>query len=97
MKDCDKEISEEEIERAINELNKNKSPGIDGLGSEFYIVFRDMLTSILKEVYDEIFNKGQMNLRMGMGLMKTIYKKKGEKTELKNYRPLTMLNTDLKI
>lgn len=95
--DCDKEISEEEIERAINELNKKKSPGIDGLGSEFYIVFKDVLISILKEVYDEIFKKGQMNLRMGMGLMKIIYKKKGEKTELKNYRPLTMLNTDLKI
>lgn len=41
--------------------------------------------------------KGEMMLRMGMGLMKLIYKEKGEKTELKNYRPITMLNTDLKI
>lgn len=49
------------------------------------------------DVYKEIFEKGEMMLRMGMGLMKLIYKKKGEKTELKNYRPITMLNTDLKI
>ncbi len=47
-------------------------------------------------MYDDIFTKGKMNLRLSMGLMKIIYKKKGDKKELKNYRPLTMLNTDLK-
>lgn len=73
--DFDKEIREEEIERSINKLNKKKSSGIDGLGSEFYIVFEDVLTNILKEVYDEIFKKGQMNLRMGMALRKLLYKK----------------------
>lgn len=96
-KECDRSISKEEIERAINELNKRKSPGIDGLGSEFYVTFKDILTNVLMDVYEEIFKKGEMMLRMGMGLMKLIYKKKGEKTELKNYRPITMLNTDLKI
>ena len=78
-------------------MNKNKSPGIDGLGSEFYIVFKDFLTSILKEVYEDIFKKEEMNQRMGMGLIKLIYKRKGDKVDLKNYRPITMLNTDLKI
>lgn len=34
---------------------------------------------------------------MGMGLMKLIYKRKGERVDLNNYRPITMLNTDLKI
>ncbi len=67
------------------------------MASEFYIVFKDSLTSILKEVYVDVFKKGELNQRMGMGLMKLIYKRKGEKTDLKNYRPITMLNTDLKI
>lgn len=95
--ECDRSISKEEIEKAINELNKRKSPGIYGLGSEFYVTFKDIITNVLMDVYKEIFEKGEMMLRMGMGLMKLIYKKKGEKTELKNYRPITMLNTDLKI
>lgn len=34
---------------------------------------------------------------MGLGLMKIIYKRKGDKALLKNFRPITMLNTDLKI
>ncbi len=67
------------------------------MGSEFYIVFKDYLTSILKEVYEDVFKKGELNQRMGMGLMKLIYKRKGEEADLKNYRPITMLNTDLKI
>jgi hypothetical protein len=96
-KECDGEIKKDEIERAIDQLNKRKSPGIDGLGSEFYICFKDILIEILKEVFREIFKEEEMNERMGMGLMKLIYKKKGELTDLKNYRPITMLNTDLKI
>lgn len=66
------------------------------MGNEFYIVFKDILTGILKEVYEEIFKEGELNVRMGMGLMKLIYKRKGRKNDLKNYRPITMLNTDLK-
>ncbi len=32
-----------------------------------------------------------------MELIKLIYKRKGEKVDVKNYRPIKMLNTDLKI
>ncbi len=56
-KRSEQEIRKEEIKRAISELNKWKSPGIDGLGNEFYKTFKDFLTGILKEVYEEIFKK----------------------------------------
>ncbi len=62
------EISESEIGRAIDELNRNKSPGIDGLGSEFYIVFKEFLISILKEVYDDIFMKGKIKFKHEYGI-----------------------------
>lgn len=48
-------------------------------------------------MYEEIFKNREMNQRMGMGLIKLIYKRKGERVDLRNYRPITMLNTDLKI
>lgn len=50
-----------------------------------------------KNCPEEIFKKEEMNLRMGMGLIKLICKSKVEQVDLKNYRPITMLNTDLKI
>ncbi len=34
---------------------------------------------------------------MKIGMIKLIYKKRGNANDLKNYRPLTMLNTDFKV
>lgn len=96
-KECDQDIKEEEIDRAISQLNKRKSPGIDGLGTEFYVCFKAVLLKILNEVFKEIFEREEINERTRMGLMKLVYKRKGEKADLRNYRPITMLNTDLKI
>jgi hypothetical protein len=95
--ECDKEISKEEILQAINSLKGKKSPGTDGIVNEFYKVFKERISEILKEVYQEIFKKGEIDQRMSMGLMKLIYKRKGSKNNLSNFRPITMLNTDLKI
>lgn len=47
-KHCEQEIREEEIKRAISELNKGKSPGIDGLGNEFYKTFKDFFNRYFK-------------------------------------------------
>lgn len=94
---CERGIEKEEIEEAIMQLNNGKSPGKDGLPNEFYKVFRKVLTPILKDVYDEIFKKEETSYFMGIGLVKLIYKRKGDIADLKNYRPITMLNTDFKI
>lgn len=82
--------------QAINQLGVKKSPGIDGIGSEFYKVFKGKISTILKEIYEAVLKKERVHPRMGLGLMKIFYKKKGDKTELKNFRPITMLNTDFK-
>ncbi len=94
---CDKDFLEEEIETAIVQLNNGKSPGADGLTSEFYKVFKDTLTPILKEVYEEIYERGQASQLMRVGMVKLIFKKRGDSADLKNYRPISMLNTDFKI
>ncbi len=56
-----------------------------------------MLVPVLKEVYDEIFKKGELSEKIKIGMIKLIYKKRGNANDLKNYRPLTMLNTDFKV
>ncbi len=72
-------------------LKGKKSPGIDGLVNEFYKV-KEKISGILKEVYQEIFRKKELDQMMSMGLMKLIHKRKGSKNMLNNFRPITMLN-----
>lgn len=79
------------------QLNNGKSPGLDGLVSEFYKVFKDVLAPILKDIFEVIYEKKEATQLMRIGLVKLIYKKKGGKNDLINYRPLTMLNTDFKV
>ncbi len=78
-------------------LKGKKSPRIDGLVNEFYKAFKEKISGILKEVYQEIFRKKELDQIMSMGLMKLIYKIKGSKNMLNYFRPITMFNTDMKI
>ena len=89
-------ISEQEISFAIKNLNENKSPGQDGLTNEFYKTFNDQLTPILCEVYNYISMKGELPESMKTGIITLIYKNKGCTENLKNWRPITLLNTDYK-
>ncbi len=43
-----------------------------------------MLVPVLKEVYDEIFKKGELSEKMKIGMIKLIYKKRGNANDLKN-------------
>lgn len=38
-----------------------------------------------------------MKMKMKIGMIKMIYKKSGNPKDLKNFRPISMLNTDFKI
>ena len=91
------EITDEEIRNAIFTLNKDKSPGQDGITSEFYQQFWPKLTHILNEVYTEILQNGELSPTMKNGLITLIYKKKGDPSILKFWRPITLLTVDYKI
>ena len=91
------EITEAEIRNAIFTLNKDKSAGQDGITSEFYQQFWPKLTHILKEVYIEILENGELSPTMKNGLITLIYKKKGDPSVLKFWRPITLLTVDYKI
>ncbi len=47
---CDDEIKLEDIKECIGYLKDNRSPGNDGLLSEFYKIFRDKLAPFLLAV-----------------------------------------------
>lgn len=94
---CDKDITVEEIEQAINGVKACKSPGSDGLPGEFYKAFKSILIPVLLEVFMEIEDKGGLSPSMSRGVLTLIYKKKGDPADLRNFRPLSLLNSDYKL
>ena len=85
-----------ECQKAVFSMKRNKAPGMDGLPVEFYQVFWNELGEILVNAFNESFKKGQMSNSQRKGLI-TLIHKKGNSDELKNWRPVTLLNCDYKI
>ena len=92
----DADFSKEEFERAIKDLKKNKSPGTDGLTKEFYDFFWDLLQDFYLDCIKEIEQEGELTESQKQGLVRISYKKNG-RVCIENYRPITLLNVDLKI
>ena len=97
MQTCDRDISVEELTNALKGMNKNKSPGIDGLTVEFYVKFWDILKHLFHKVVINIKDEEQLSRSMKKGVISLFYKKKGDKTDLKNFRPISLLNVDYKL
>uniref|UniRef100_A0A3B5PWS7 Reverse transcriptase domain-containing protein n=1 Tax=Xiphophorus maculatus TaxID=8083 RepID=A0A3B5PWS7_XIPMA len=89
----DQEITIDEITKA---MQNNKAPGLDGLPKEYYVTFWELLKGPLLLVYKEAFKEGILPNTMNQGMISLLYKK-GPQTDLKNWRPLTLLGVDIKI
>lgn len=93
---CDAEITENECLYVIKSMKCNKSPGSDGLPSEFYKQFWNEIKICFMANLREIFYEGELSNSMKRAIISLIFKK-GDKLLLKNYRPISLTNTDYKI
>ena len=95
--DLEKDISDEEISRALNQMKRNKSPGMDGLTVEFYRKFWPLIKDDFVDVIKECYKRGELSESMNLRLIRLIYKMRGSRSDLKNWRPISLLNVDYKI
>ena len=93
---CEGLLTVEKCREALNGMDTGKSPGIDGLTAEFYIAFWAVLGNDLVEVLNHGFQHGQLSISQRRGLLSLIFKK-GEKRDLRNWRPISLLCVDYKI
>ena len=89
-------ITKEELLHALNNTEKNKSPGIDGIPYEFYKEFWEEIGEDLTEIINLCFEKGQLTKTQRKAVI-TMIPKKSDTTKVENLRPISLLNCDLKI
>ena len=94
--DLDKPFTDKEIEKAIEKLPNGKSPGLDGFPIEFYKKYWYKVKELFMPYLNYVRTKGLSNTR-NLSVIKLVYKKTGEIYLLTNYRPISLINTDVKI
>jgi hypothetical protein len=94
---CDSNISIEEIGQALKDLKNGKTPGSDGFPPDFYKFFWCEIKVLVFESITFAKNKGELSIDQRRGIINLIPKKDKDIRLLKNWRPISLLNTDYKV
>ncbi|KAK3552524.1 hypothetical protein QTP86_013309 [Hemibagrus guttatus] len=95
-RELDRELTLAELHKALQGMENERAPGIDGLSVEFYKAFWAVIGQDVLEVLRDSMNVGQLPLSC-RGAVLTLLPKKGDLTHLKNWRPVSLLCTDIKL
>ena len=94
---CEGTITECELLLALTSMDNDKSPGNDGITKEFYIKFWDVVKKLLCASIQQSFIAGQLSTSQKQAIIKLIEKKNRDKRFVKNWRPISLLNVDVKL
>lgn len=94
MKILDEGLTISELEIALKEMKNGKSPGIDGITSEFF--WKD-IKDLLHKAFLECIEKGCLSPTMKTGLITLLPKQNKDLLKLDNWRPITLLCNDYKL
>ena len=78
-------------------MTDSKTPGTDGLPAEFYKLFWSDISDALIPALNFAYDTGKLPITQRRGLIKLIPKKETDLKNLKNWRPLSLLNCDYKL
>lgn len=90
-------ISKEEIDKTIADLKNGKAPGPDNFSAKFYKIFEKDLTKILMDLMNDAMNYRKVLVSWLSANIMLILKDSPDFTNPKNYRPISLLNTNYNI
>ena len=92
----DSDISLEETAKSLKKMKNNKSPGPDGIVTEFYKLYWGLIGSDLYEVICSGLEDKQLAYSQYLATIILLYKK-GPRPDIRNWRPIALLNNDYKL
>lgn len=90
-------ITISEIVDAIKSFPNGKTPGPDGFGIELYKKYPEKLAPLLLRMFTHSFETQKFPDTLYDGNISLLLKEGREETEPSSYRPIALLNSDLKI
>ena len=94
---CEGDLSQSECLDALNSMSKNKTPGNDGLSSEWYLTFWNIVGKFVVKILNIGLRKGEMSSSQRQAVITLLEKEGKDRCKLKNWRPISLLNVDYKI
>lgn len=89
-------VSENELISKINELKTNCSPGNDNVDSKTVKYFHKYLIKPLKHIINMVFKTGDVPSQFKASVVTPVHKS-GDRTDISNFRPISVINNFAKI
>lgn len=90
-------ITVSELKEAALGMCRGKSPGLDGIPPEFYTTFWEYLGPLMFDMVQASLDAGSFSRDVNTAIISLLLKKDKDPQECSSYRPLSLLNTDIKI
>ena len=86
-----------ELEAALKGMSRNKTPGSDGFSVEFYQRFGNDIKHFFIQMVMESVQGNALPKTLKEGILTLVPKANRPRSEIKSYRPITLLNVSYKI
>ena len=96
-KELEGEILYSELGFALNNMKNNKSPGLDGFTVEFFNFFWTDIGHFILQSLNYGYRNGSLSITQKQGVITCIPKQNKSRINLKNWRPISLLNVIYKL
>ena len=93
---CDKELTEKDLYDSMKSIENDNSPGNDGLTKEFYVTFWEDIKATFISSLEQAKDRKELSISQRQAITKLTEKKNRDKRYIKNWRPISLLNVDMK-
>ena len=90
-------LDPKELEAALKGMSTTKSPGSDGFSVEFYLRFWNDIKHFFLQMVAESVQCNKLPRTLSEGILTLVPKANRPRSEIKSYRPITLLNVSYKI